>query len=175
MNASTTDFKNDFKHMLHQYLGHLSSGENKRNFLTEEFEVRFQPYKQPFFSKCDYDNVISRLMAAGFTCKNPAGVNMLRIQTEIPNKSAGSKLVMSNIRTEISGSDVIQDYCKLNDDLNKLAESPENFNKIKFTLKAPAKSNDAKSNDAKSNESMGSEIKKISNRDFNFNISFNCW
>lgn len=173
MNASTTDFKNDFKHMLHQYLGHLSSGENKRNFLTEEFEVRFQPYKQPFFSKCDYDNVISRLMAGGFTCKNPAGVNMLRIQTEIPNKSAGSKLVMSNIRTEISGSDVIQDYCKLNDDLNKLAESPENFNKIKFTLKAPAKSNESTSNESTGNESTGNEIKKISNRDFNFNISFN--
>ena len=147
--------------MLHHYLGHLSSAENKRNFQNEEFEVRFTPYKQPFFTKTDYDNVISRLMASDYSCKNPAGINMLRMQTEIPNRSNGT-IVMSNIRTEICGSDIIQDYCKLKDNFNKLAELPENFNKIKFTMKSSAKRLDDKT-----------EIKKITNADFNFNVSFN--
>ena len=130
---STADFKNDLNELLHQYLGHLSSAENKRNFLTEELEVRFTPpIKQSFFSKTDYDNVVARLMASDFYCKNPAGINMLRIQTEL-SKSHG-RIVMSNIRTELCGSDIIEDYCTLKDNLNKLAESPENFNKIKFTV-----------------------------------------
>ena len=62
--TTSTDFKNDLKEILHQYLGHLSSAENKRNFLTEELEVRFTPYKKSFFSKADYDNVIARLMSS---------------------------------------------------------------------------------------------------------------
>ena len=162
---STADFKNDLKEMLHQYLGHLSSAENKRNFLTEELEVRFTPpIKQSFFSKTDYDNVVARLMASDFYCKNPAGINMLRIQTEVSNsaKSHG-RIVMSNIRTELCGSDIIEDYCTLKDNLNKLAESPENFNKIKFTMKSSAKRLTGDK----------TEIKKISNTDFNFNVSFN--
>jgi mRNA (guanine-N7-)-methyltransferase len=159
--SASPDFKNELKEMLHHYLGHLSSAENKRNFQNEEFEVRFTPYKQPFFTKTDYDNVISRLMASDYSCKNPAGINMLRMQTEIPNRSSGA-IVMSNIRTEICGSDIIQDYCKLKDNFNKLAELPENFNKIKFTMKSSAKRIDDKT-----------EIKKITNADFNFNVSFN--
>ena len=159
---STADFKNDLKEMLHQYLGHLSSAENKRNFLIEELEVRFTPsIKQSFFSKTDYDNVVARLMASDFYCKNPAGINMLRIQTEL-SKSHG-RIVMSNIRTELCGSDIIEDYCTLKDNLNKLAESPENFNKIKFTMKSSAKRLTGDK----------TEIKKISNTDFNFNVSFN--
>ncbi len=162
---STADFKNDLKEMLHQYLGHLSSAENKRNFLTEELEVRFTPpSKQSFFSKTDYDNVVARLMASDFYCKNPAGINMLRIQTEVSNSAkAHGRIVMSNIRTELCGSDIIEDYCTLKDNLNKLAESPENFNKIKFTMKSSAKRLTGDK----------TEIKKISNTDFNFNVSFN--
>ena len=135
--TTSTDFKNDLKEILHQYLGHLSSAENKRNFLTEELEVRFTPYKKSFFSKADYDNVIARLMSSDFYCKNPAGINMLRMQSEL-SKTQRS-MVMSNIRTELCGSDIIQDYCKLNDNLVKLAEAPENFKKIKFTMKSSAK------------------------------------
>jgi len=136
MTSRPSDFKNDLKDMLHQYLGHLSSAENKRNFFTEELEVRFTPYRKPYFSKTDYDNVIARLMASGFYCKNPAGINMLRMQTELVGDHAksrnGGAMVMSNIRTELCGSDIIQDYCKLKDNLVKLAEMPENFNKIKL-------------------------------------------
>lgn len=167
MTSRPSDFKNDLKDMLHQYLGHLSSAENKRNFFTEELEVRFTPYRKPYFSKTDYDNVIARLMASGFYCKNPAGINMLRMQTELVGDHAksrnGGAMVMSNIRTELCGSDIIQDYCKLKDNLVKLAEMPENFNKIKFTMKSSAK----RMTEEKT------EIKKISNTDFNFNVSFN--
>ena len=171
--STSHDFKNDLKEMLHHYLGHLSSAENKRNFLTEELEVRFTPYKQPSFSKTEYDNVISRLKACDFECKHPAGINMLRIQTEMPNKSNSGSIFMSNIRTELCGSDIIEEYVKVNDNLDKLIESSENFNKIKFTQKSTAKKLDKRNDGEKESFTLGAEIKKITNSDFNFNVSFN--
>jgi len=158
--SSSSEFKKDLQQMLMHYLAHLMGHEKKghRTFMNEELEVRFKPHNKQFFSKNDYDNVISRLMACDYKCKNPSGLNMLRIQTQY--KSDSGDLRMSNIRTEMCGSDVIQDYCKYDDNLKKILEMKEHARKIKFTQKTPAKHN----------EEM---IKKIENTDFKFNVSFN--
>jgi len=158
--SSSSEFKKDLQQMLMHYLAHLIGHQKKGNrvFMNEEMEVRFKPYKKNFFSKNDYDNVISRLMACDYKCKTPSGMNMLRIQTQY--KSETGDLRMSNIRTELCGSDVIQDYCKHDDDLKKILAMNQHARKIKFTQKTPAKNGET-------------IIKKIENRDFNFNVSFN--
>lgn len=155
-----SEFKKELQNMLTHYLAHLTVHEKKghRTFMNEELEVRFKPYNKKNFSKNDYDNVISRLMSCDYKCQNPSGTNMLRIQTQY--KAETGQMLMSNIRTELCGSDVIQDYCKNDDNLKKILDMKEHTKKIKFTQKSPAKYNDA-------------PIKKIENRDFNFNVSFN--
>ena len=155
-----SDFKKDLQQMLMHYLAHLMGNENKgkRVFMNEELEVRFKPHNKKFFAKNDYDNVISRLKACHFKCENTDGLNMLRIQSQYKSETGG--LQMSNIRAELAGSDVIHQYCEHDDNLNKLLAMKEHAKKIKFTQKTPAK--------------VGEEvIKKIENKSFNFNVSFN--
>lgn len=158
--SSTSDFKKELQQMLMQYLAHLIGNEKKgtRVFMNEELEVRFKPHNKKIFSKNDYDNVISRLMACEFKCDNPNGANMLRIQTQYRTESGTTQ--MTNIRTELAGSDVIHEYCKNDDSLKKILDMKEHIKKIKFTQKSPAKNGET-------------SIKKIENKDFNFNVSFN--
>ncbi len=160
--SSQSDFKKELENMLNHYLAHLVKYEKKgaRNFFVEELEIRFKPHGKKYFNKTDYDKVISRLKSCDFETKNPDGLNMLRIMTQYMTET-GSKQ-MSNIRTELCGSDIIQEYCRTDEDLNKLLSFPENINKIKFTQKTPAKA-----------EGEEKPIPKIDNRDFKFNVSFN--
>jgi len=157
-------FKKDLQQMLMHYLARLNGKEKKGNriFMEEEFEVRFKPHNKKHFSKIDYDNVISRLMSCGFESKNVSGTNMLRIQTQYTNEK--NILLMSNIRSEFCGADIIQEYCENDEKIQKLIENKANLKKIKFTQKSPAKI-----------EIDGQEkpIPKITNNDFDFNVSFN--
>jgi hypothetical protein len=146
MNAPS-EFKKELQQMLTHYLAHLIKYEKKGNFKIEEFEVRFKPYGKKSFDKTDYYKVVSRLKSCSFNSINSNGENLMRIYNE-----------NTNIRAEISGADTIQDYCK-NEDINKIIET--RANKIKFTLKSSAKTEDEQ------------PIFKIENRDFNFNVSFN--
>ena len=87
--SSSSEFKKDLQQMLMHYLAHLMGHEKKghRTFMNEELEVRFKPHNKQFFSKNDYDNVISRLMACDYKCNNSTGLNMLRIQTQYKSDS----------------------------------------------------------------------------------------
>jgi len=158
--SSSPDFKKELHQMLMHYLAHLMGKETKgtRVFMNEELEVRFKPHNKKIFGKNDYDNVISRLMACDFKCENPNGTNMLRIQTQY--KSESGAIQMTNTRTEFCGSDVIHQYCINDDSLKKILEMKEHAKKIKFTQKSPGKIGET-------------AIKKIENKDFNFNVSFN--
>lgn len=159
--SSSSDFKKELQQMLMHYLAHLMGAKDKKGtrvFMNEELEVRFKPHNKKIFSKNDYDNVISRLMACDFKCDNPNGLNMLRIQTQYKAESGATQ--MSNIRAEMAGSDVIHEYCKNDDNLKKILGMKEHERKIKFTQKSPGKNGET-------------SIKKIENKDFNFNVSFN--
>ena len=83
----------------------------------------------------------------------------MRIQNEyLDNRSGRTKL--SNIRAEITGSDLIQEYCRTNS-LQKVVDMPSTlFNKIKFTQKMTATTN------------TGEYIKKLDMDDFNFRVSY---
>ena len=82
--------------------------------LNHELEVRFGTRGIKPINKIDYDNVIKKLKSLGFTSANEEGGYMLRIQNEFLDSSTG-RYKLSNIRTEINGFQMIQDYCKDND------------------------------------------------------------
>ena len=108
--------KLDFEKMVQNYLAnnphYRYRDEHKK---TSEMEVRFgtnSKVAKPL-SKIDYDNVVQKLYAAGFVCDNPTGLHLLRIQNEYTDSRTGVTR-MSNIRAEISGIDMVQEYCRMN-------------------------------------------------------------
>jgi hypothetical protein len=106
----------------------------KSNNKSAEFEVRFNAKDKytHYFTKIDYHNVIKRIYLLGFNtyCPN-GGLHLLRIHTESSN----------NLRAELSGLDLIQEYCKSNS-LKKILDLPSslstNKDKVKFTRKINA-------------------------------------
>jgi hypothetical protein len=70
-------------------------------------------------------------------------MQILRINTEYTDSTTGLTK-MSNIRAEIMGSDLIQEYCRTND-INALMKLPSNTqNKLKFTQKMTAQDKSGK-------------------------------
>ena len=130
---------------------------------TKEFELRFgintkNGGGRPI-SKLDYDNVVKQIMAQGFITKNRDGLEMLRINSEYTDKQTGQRRV-SNIRAELLGVDMIQEYCKSNS-LDKIAlNSLKEINKVKFTKKVAPKGED------------GRFLKPIDFPDMNFRVDF---
>tara|TARA_B100000424_G_scaffold169719_1_gene130669 strand:+ start:36 stop:3551 length:3516 start_codon:yes stop_codon:yes gene_type:complete len=133
----------------------------KDNNKEKELEIRFgtnSKVARPI-SKIDYDNVVQHLYSNGFKTDNVYGHQMLRINNEYLDKNTGKKRI-SNVRAEINGSDLIQEYCKTNS-LQKLINMPSTaFGEIKFTQKVPATT------------SSGQRIEKLDMEDFNLRVSY---
>ena len=115
----------------------------KDNNKTKELEVRFGTSKKATkkISKIDYNNVVQFLYSCGFKTENNEGLQILRIQNQFVNPKDG-RTILSNIRAEIVGSDLIQEYCKTNS-IQKVLDIPSTtFEKLKFTLKSRARDKD---------------------------------
>jgi len=134
--------KDELHDRLQQYLDAdpAITSQNK----THEFEFRFsKPGKGPGFSKIDYDNVIKQLKSAGFVSKNQDGIQMLRIYSEYTDPKTGQEK-LSNIRAEITGADLIAEYCATNN-LQKVIDMPSTkTSKLKFTQKLSITGQDGK-------------------------------
>jgi hypothetical protein len=151
--------KADFEHVVTQYLE--SNPMLRRERKMNELEIRFGDDRNPSrkITKLDYDNVAKQLYACGFTCSNTDGFQILRITNEYFDARLG-KNIMSNIRAEVVGADLIQEYCRTNS-LRKIIDMPSTvFNKVKFTQKTTAKAKD------------GSSIQRVNMNDFNFRVSY---
>ena len=156
--------KNSAKHgmdeMLELYLA--SNPAYRADKKTNELEIRFGTIKP--ITRIDYDNIIRQLYASGFTTENEKGHTYLRIQSEYLDKNTGMNK-MSNIRAEIVGLDMVQEYCKTNSlqkliDMQSYVSAP--YEKIKFTKKEPPRKDDGK----------GSFLKPVDMKDFNFRMSY---
>ena len=159
------DPKADFEMMTEFYLAsnpHLSTNQQ-----TCEMEVRFgtNTKKSRPISKIDYENVIQYLYSAGFTTSDPDGLTILRIQNEYYNKTRGETQI-SNIRAEIVGLDLVQEYCRTNN-LQKLIDLPSTMSasadKIKFTQKIPP---------TISSRDKSKPLRPVDFPDFNFRVAF---
>ena len=129
-----------FESMVSTYLA--SNPVSSHGGKTSEIEIAFgtNPKKSRSISKIDYDNVVKQFIAAGFTTEDPDGLHMLRINNEYYDVRT-NKTKMSNVRTELVGINMIQEYCKTNS-IQKLLDMPHNIystdSKIKFTQKTIA-------------------------------------
>ena len=157
--------KVDFEKMVENYLASnpmVLTPDRKMS----EMEVRFgtNPKVAKPLSKIDYDNVVQKLYAAGFTCDNITGLHILRIQNEYTDPRIGVTKI-SNIRGEIVGVDMIQEYCKTNS-IQKLLDMQStlsaNSDKIKFTQKTPPGERDA----------AVKPMKSVDFEDFNFRVAY---
>lgn len=160
MVAKTQEQKKEmFEEIVHHYLE--SNPLVKKNYKASELEIRFgtNPKIARPVSKINYDNVVRQIQGCGFASSNPSGEQMLRIQNEYTDLRTG-QIKMSNVRAEIVGSDLIQEYCKTNS-LQKLIDMPSTtFNKLKFTQKMGATA------------ANGEVIRKLDMEDYNFRVSF---
>jgi len=122
VNKTQKEQKEDFERIVNHYLesNPLTRSDNK----TNELEVRFgtNPKVAKPLNKIDYDNVVKQLYMCGFTPENDEGINMLRIQNEFTDMKTGLRK-MSNVRAEIIGLDLIQEYCRTNS-LQKIIDMP---------------------------------------------------
>jgi len=130
---------------------------------TNEVEIRFgatnHKNKTKPLTKIDYDNVVKQLYRAGFKIENPNGYHSLRIFHEYADRTSGKKL-MSNIRTEVTGADLIQEYCNSNS-LKAILDLPSStYDKLKFTQKTRPKGDD------------GQFIQPADFEDFNLRVAF---
>ena len=151
--------KDEFENIVRYYLENNPHAVLDRK--SHELEIRFgtNPKLSRPISKIDYDNVVKQLIACGFTPDVITGNQILRIQTEyVDNRTGQTK--MSNIRAEIVGSDLIQEYCRTNN-LQKIIDMPSMLsNKMKFTQKMTAK------------RPSGEFINKVDMDDYNFRVSY---
>ena len=107
---------------------------------VNEVEIRFgsNTRKHKKITKIDYDNVVKNLFAAGFKIENPDGFHSLRIFHEYADDKTGARK-MSNIRAEVNGVDMIQEYCNTNS-LQKILDMPSTvYDKLRFTQKTRPK------------------------------------
>lgn len=150
--------KQAFENIVKEYLESnpiLRSG-RKQN----ELEIRFgtnHKLAKPL-SKIDYDNVVKQLYACGFIPENSDGTQILRIIPEtIDTRTGKSKM---QIRAEIVGTDLIQEYCRSNSIQSVINMPSTLFNKVKFTKKTTAV------------DKNGAFIQKVDMDDFNFRVSY---
>ena len=130
-----------------------------------ELEVRFgtNPKLSKPLSKIDYENVVKQLVNYDFKSTNSEGSQMLRIQTEYEDLKGPRGKKMSNIRAEIVGIDLIQDYCNTNSIQKLIDKSMLRYSdeyKVKFTKKSPP---------MHANNTM---VTPVNFENFNFRVSY---
>ena len=151
--------KKEFETMVSTYFEKLQA-RDKRN---HELEVSFGTTRHSKgITKLDYDNVVKYLYSAGFTTKNARGIHMLRIKEEYVDARSGENRI-SNVRAEIMGIDLIQEYCKTNS-IQKILDMPSTMfaesEKLKFTQKTSAYND------------KNEPIRSVAFPDFNFNVKY---
>ena len=157
-NIQMKEAKDAFYSRLIQYLGQGTPNyrsDNKQN----EFEIRFGTNTSSGrpLSKIDYDNVVKQLLKNGFTTDLPNGIHYLRINYQ---DQLTDQRKMSNVRAELVGVDMIQEYCQTNS-IQSLLDKPWNhYNKIQFTKKSSTQ------------DDQGNYQKPIDMFDMNFRVSY---
>jgi len=125
----------EFHLRLKQYLGIGYFISYRKDGKQNEFEIRFGTNTMSGrpLSKIDYDNVVKQLLKHGFKTDLPNGSQYLRINFQ---DSLTDDRIMSNIRAEIEGTAMIQEYCRTNS-IQTIIDMPQNnYSKIQFTRKS---------------------------------------
>jgi hypothetical protein len=151
--------KEEFNKIAKEYLENLLKNTGKKSNSELEIRIGTNTSRRQPVSKIDYDNVVKQLYACGFTVDNVEGIQMLRIYTQYTDPNTGM-VKTSNIRAEIAGTDLIQEYCRTNSIQHIIDMPSTEFNKLKFTQKINA------------TDATGASIKRLDMDDFNFNVAY---
>ena len=158
IDKKTKEAKDQFQSRLELYLESTPRVDRRVNELEIRFGTKSYGSHRPI-SKIDYDNVVKQLLSFGFQTDNKDGIQMLRIRPEFIDVKTGI-VKTSNIRAEIMGINMVEEYCKFND-IQKLLDMPAyNPNTVKFTQKMSEKGRD------------GTYLKAIDFEDMNFRVSY---
>ena len=158
IDKKTKEAKAEFQSRLELYLESTPRIDRRSNELEIRFGTKSYGSHRPI-SKIDYDNVVKQLLSFGFQTENKDGIQMLRIRPEYIDVRTGI-VKTSNIRAEIMGINMVEEYCKYND-IQKLLDMPAyNPNTLKFTQKMSEKAKD------------GTYLKPIDFEDMNFRVSY---
>lgn len=159
-----TSAKEGMEHVFNHYLASNPAVAVTRK--KPELEVRFQGVGGAPLTKIDYDAVIQHLYASGFTTANPNGIHILRVHPEYVDDKKGVTKI-SNIRAEITGVDLIQEYCKTNS-IQHLLNLPSTLsasaNKVIFSQKTQIP--------ITKNDNRGPKFRPVDNNDFRFRIGY---
>lgn len=164
----TVNPKQDFHEMVSVYLENVNNNSESVRDKSEnvsELEIRFgtNPRVEKPLTKLNYDNTVKSLVSSGFSTDNDSGMHLLRIQSEYFNENENVNK-MSNIRTEIPGTDLIREYCRTNN-LKKILDLTSTISaasdKIKFTQKMPPMINET-----------AVPVRMVDFTDFNFRVSY---
>jgi hypothetical protein len=155
--------KQEFAEMVEAYCKQNPSASTNKRKPVPELEVSFGTIRNnKNITKLDYDKVVKHLYSEGFATTNSRGVNMLRIKEEYVDSRTGENRI-SNIRAEIMGVDLIQEYCRTNS-IQKILDMPSTMyaehEKLKFTQKTAVYNADNK------------PIRSVQFSEFNFNVKY---
>lgn len=155
------DPKKDMEILVTYYLA--SNPILRNDWKNNELEIRFgtnSRLSRPI-TKIDYDNVVKKIFSNGFITNNEKGLQILRISNEYIDNKGMTKI--SNIRAEMVGLDLIQEYCKSNS-IQKILDMTSSFiginSKVKFTQKTPPLSKD------------NLPLRPVDFHDFGFRVSY---
>ena len=101
-----------------------------------ELEVRFGTKGVKRITKLDYDNVVRKLISNGYKMQQPTDVTLLRMSPEYIDSRTGQTKI-SNMRVEMKGDSVIQEYCRNNDLSGIVASAGGRSSSVAFVVKKP--------------------------------------
>ena len=113
----------NFKLFLEDFVKKSPTERNTEN----ELEIRFGTNKHNRITRIDFNNVIEKLKSSGFTNIEGQSNYHLNINCENINPKTGQKH-MGNLRTQVKGLSLIQNYCKTNSLLNNKNELSSKLN-----------------------------------------------
>ena len=155
--------KRELEDMVESYFAKNPSSSVDKRKQVPELEVSFGTIRNnKFITKLDYDKLVKHLYSEGFSTENSRGVHMLRIKEEYVDSRTGENRI-SNIRAEIMGVDLIQEYCRTNS-IQKILDMPSTMyaesEKLKFTQKTAVYNADNR------------PIRSVQFPEFNFNVKY---
>lgn len=135
MPREQNDNKDQMDTLIREYINNSVGLEqlepNQRINNELELEVRFGTRGVKPLSKLDYDSVIQKLISNGFKMTSMEDNTFLRMSPEYTDNRTGQTKI-SNLRVEISGAELVQQYCR-----NNNIEALANQGNVSFTVKRP--------------------------------------
>lgn len=125
-----TNYTSDQYQYQNQFDKNYKANANARSGSELELEVRFGTRGVKSLSKLDYDLVVQKLISNGFSM-SATDNTFLRMSPEYIDARTGQTKI-SNLRVEISGTELIQNYCR-NNNLDVLVDQGN----VTFTVKRP--------------------------------------